>query len=895
MSLPKLFLFLFATILLQLYAQNELRDPIDLIDLLKLNESSEVNILYSKKVYTVTSSASRPLLELDPAVNLSALAFRVSIRANYATHGTFLAITNPKTNKVLFKIEFSQSLYDLYYMKVQVSLPSSQSVTLNVQSFDSSTWSHFVLILTQYRIFLYDKTDCLSGDSELIPNIDWPTNLEDYSLFLATTGEDQARTMTGIDLSELYLYSGPQAYSQLCRPFDILPPDPDPDCMTWRDGMSGSGEYDPDCVSPSGSGESPDVDIPTSSPGSSGEKGEPGVSGVAGPPGYKGEKGDTTVVTQSAPRGEKGDTGVSGRDGDTGIKGLKGDTGVNGEKGQKGEEVEWDRVEEEIEDIIANTTLAVESIQPVCEQVKSCLNNELLASITGEKGLKGDHGVRGQRGSKGELGLRGAKGESGSVGAAGQSGTKGEEGNQGANGLPGVKGERGEQGLEGPPGETTLGVKGEEGERGERGEIGVAGRDGSTGPIGPSGPTGSSGPPGIVPPNLLVAGRNGSKGATGEKGDAGDPGIKGAVGSSGLNGKRGENGASGEVGPPGIDGEGYVGAKGEKGEPASMNVTDEYLRSAVGRMSDLLNLKGEPGQGGESGPKGDSGRQGFPGIPGPQGAKGDSGKASSGTRIFHTRSGQEMAAVNEPGSLVYRSDLGKMAFLSLDGWLEIRASVTPWVEIVDVGSTNVPESGSYCGNEIVDDNEECDTNNFNELTCKLLRGDLYEGELRCTSHCTLDITGCQLSSIVLFGLSTPVSGRLEGVTGADNLCNQDSVVGYYKAYIYSFNRNPAALVPYRYHFLPVKNALAQTMYESWAELLRDTLFDEAMADLLTSSGERIASSGYWIGGRDNNCRNWNSRQASDTGLSTIKRANGYTQTPSTCNKILPIICVLISF
>ena len=882
LCLSRLFLFLSAAFLLQLYAQDGLSDPIDLIDFLRLNESSTINILYSEKVYTVTSSTSRPLLELDPAVNLSSLSFRVSIRASYSTQGTLLAITNPQTDHVLFKIHFSQSLYDLYYMKVQISFPSGQSVNLNVQSFDSRTWSHFVFILTQNRIYLYDKTDCLSGDSESIPEIEWPTDLEDYSLFLATTGEDHADTMTGIDLSELYLYSGPQAYNTFCRPLDPVTPTLEPECITFGDGMSGSGEYDPDCITASGSGEGPDEEDPTNDPSTSHEKGDRGSPGVAGSPGSKGEKGDISVVTQSGPRGEKGDTGVSGRDG---AEGTKGEKGVDGDQGQKGEGAEWDRIEEEIEEIIENTT---DSSQLVCEQVQACLNN---ASRIGEKGMKGEHGDRGQRGSKGEPGLSGPEGESGAVGAAGQSGMKGEAGNQGSSGPSGVKGEKGGQGLEGPSGKSIPGTKGEKGDYGERGEVGVSGRDGSSGPIGPRGPIGLSGPPGTVHPDLIVAGRNGSKGAAGEKGDRGNSGIKGAVGSSGLNGNPGDKGAIGEVGPQGIAGEGYVGVKGEKGDPASMNLTDEYLTSAVGRMPELLNLKGEQGQAGATGSKGDSGRQGFPGIPGPQGANGEVGKTSNGTRVFHARSGEEMASVNEPGSLVYRSDLGKMAFLSLDGWLEIRASVTPWVEIVDVGSTSAPQPGSYCGNKIVDDDEECDSNNLNELTCKLLRGDLYEGELRCTSHCTLDITGCQLSSIVLFGLSTPVSGRLEGVTGADNLCNQDSGAGYYKAYLYSFNRNPAALVPYRYHFLPVKNALAQTMYESWAELLRASVFNGAAAELLTSSGERVTSSGYWIGGRDNNCRNWNSQQSSDTGLSS----NGYSQTPSTCNEKLSLVCVLISF
>ncbi|KAI6660051.1 Cell surface protein [Oopsacas minuta] len=884
MYLSGLFLILlFTNLFAQLDAQNTLRDPIDLIGPLKLNESSKVNILYSRKVYTLTTSASRPLLEIDPLVNLTTLAFRISIRANYGTYGTLLAITNPVTNEVLFKIQFSQSLYDLYYMKVQIFIPTGKIVTLNVDSFDSSTWSNLVFILTPYHIFLYDSSDCLSGDSDSISDIVWPTNLEDYSLFLGTSGEPQDRTMTGIELVELSYYSGPQAYNKLCR--SVVTDAPDPDCEP--------GSEDPNCDSSfefSGSGDY-STDSTTSRPTAVSSKGEQGVPGRVGPIGPKGEKGDTTVVTQTGEKGSKGDAGTAGRDGSIGGKGERGEQGVSGRKGQKGEGVEWNKVEEEIEDIIENTTLSAESIYNTCQQVQSCLSNESLSFRRGEKGIKGEHGDRGQRGSKGEVGLTGLKGEVGSVGPTGEPGLRGDNGTRGDIGLLGSKGSKGEPGLQGPSGEAVVGAKGE---KGEMGEVGVAGRDGDTGPIGPIGPSGIPGPPGMVQTINGTPGVNGSKGRVGEKGERGEQGIKGEAGIIGLDGRIGGKGLKGEIGPAGVNGIGIVGDKGVKGEPASLNLTDEYILSAADRLSGLLELKGERGKDGEPGIKGESGRQGFPGIPGPQGPVGAPGKVSNGTKVVHARTGQEMAAVNEPGSLVYRSDLGKMAFLSLDGWLEIRASVTPWVEIVDVGSPGIPDSGSYCGDMIVDDNEECDSTNLNELTCKLLRGDLYEGELRCTSQCTLDITGCQLSSIVIFGLSTPKSGRLEGITGADSLCNRESVAGYYKAYIYSFNRNPAVLVPHRYHFLPVKNSLAQTMYDSWAELLRDTLFEEATADLLTFNGDKITNSGYWIGGRDNNCRNWNSQQPTDTGLSTLKDSGGYTKTPSTCNQVLPLICVLIS-
>ena len=884
MHLSGLFLLFFTTLLVQINAQLPLRNPIDLIGLLKLNESSEVNVLYSKKVYTLISPASRPILDIDPLVNLTTIAFRISVRANYATHGTLLAITNPVTEEVLFKLEFSQSLYDLYYMKVKVHLPAGKTVTLNIDSFDSSTWSNIVFILTPHQVFMYDTSDCLSGDSDSIPDLVWPENLEDYSLYFGTSGESQSRTMTGIEVSELFFYSGPQAYTQLCRPFSTEPPIID--CPP--------GSLDQECndLGSSGSGDFSGEYSTTPPPPPPSFKGEPGAPGSVGPIGPQGEKGNTTVVTQTGQKGSKGETGAAGINGTTGGKGERGDLGLLGKKGQKGEGVEWDRVEEEIEDIIENSTLSAQSAYPTCDQVRACLTNDTLSSMRGEKGSKGEHGDRGQRGSKGEIGSTGLRGEVGPAGVTGEEGMKGDDGLQGDVGLPGREGRQGDPGVQGPLGEAVVGASGE---KGERGEAGVDGRDGEVGQPGPSGPEGIPGPPGVIQDVIGPAGRNGSKGRPGVKGEMGESGVKGDTGSSGPNGRIGEKGSKGETGPAGVDGVGENGEKGDKGETASLNLTDEYVRSAAGRLTDLLNLKGEKGADGESGGKGESGRQGFPGIPGPQGPKGPPGKTSNGTKVVHARSGEEMAVVSEPGSLVYRSDLGKMAFLSLDGWLEIRASVTPWVEIVDVGSPSNPDSGSYCGDSVVDDNEECDTTNFNELTCKLLRGDLYEGELRCTSQCTLDIMGCQLSSIVIFGLSTPVSGRLEGITGADNLCNRESVTGYYKAFVHSFNRNPALLVPRRYHFLPVKNSLAQTMYNSWAELLLDTLFEDAGANLLTYSGDMITNPGYWVGEQDNNCRNWNSQQASDTGLSSLKNTDGYARTPSTCNKLFPIICVLIAF
>ena len=887
MHLSRLFLLFFTTLLLRINAQLPLRNPIDLIGLLKLNESSEVNVLYSKKVYTLISPASSPILDIDPQVNLTTIAFRISVRANYATHGTLLAITNPITKEVIFKLEFSQSLYDLYYMKVKVHLPAGKIVTLNIDSFDSSTWSNLVFILTPHQVFMYDTGDCMSGDSDSISDVVWPENLEDFSLYFGTSGEAQSRTMTGIEVSELFFYSGPQAYTQLCRPFgtesptiDCPPGSLDPECDDL--GSSGSGDY---------SGEYPTT-LPTTDPTPPSSKGEPGAPGSVGSIGPKGEKGNTTVVTQTGQKGIKGETGTAGINGTSGSKGERGDQGLPGKKGQKGDEVEWDRVEEEIEDIIENSTLSIQSVYPTCDEVRSCLTNDTLSSMRGEKGNKGGHGDRGQRGSKGEIGSTGLKGEVGFAGVPGDKGVGGDVGLQGDVGAPGRDGRRGDPGVQGPPGEAVVGARGE---KGGEGEAGVDGRDGDVGQPGPLGPQGTPGPPGVVRNVIGPAGRNGSKGRPGGKGETGELGVKGDTGSIGPSGRIGDKGSKGETGPAGVDGVGEVGEKGAKGESASLNLTDEYVKSAAGRLTDLLDLKGEKGADGESGVKGEPGRQGFPGIPGPQGAKGPPGKTSNGTKVVHARSGQEMAAVSEPGSLVYRSDLGKMAFLSLDGWLEIRASVTPWVEIVDVGSPSNPDSGSYCGDGVVDDNEECDSTNLSKLTCKLLRGDLYKGELRCTSQCTLDITGCQLSSIVVFGLSTPVSGRLEGITGADNLCNRESLSGYYKAYIYSFNRNPALLVPHRYHFLPVKNSLAQTMYNSWSELLSDTLFETAEANLLTESGDVITGPGYWVGGRDNNCRNWNSQQASDTGLSSLKNAEGYASTPSTCNRALSIICVLIAF
>lgn len=151
-----------------------------------------------------------------------------------------------------------------------------------------------------------------------------------------------------------------------------------------------------------------------------------------------------------------------------------------------------------------------------------------LASLKGDKGLKGDTGARGLTGPKGDNGLDGA------IGKTGPKGDIGLTGDIGPKGATGAKGATGDIGPIGPIGKTGLtGSKGDRGDTGAKGAIGLTGAKGDTGPRGLPGKDGETGARGIQGP-IGVKGDRGIQGPKGETGLKGDTGLQGIQGIQGI-------------------------------------------------------------------------------------------------------------------------------------------------------------------------------------------------------------------------------------------------------------------------------------------------------------------------------------------------------------------------
>jgi len=153
--------------------------------------------------------------------------------------------------------------------------------------------------------------------------------------------------------------------------------------------------------------------------------------------------------------GAKGDTGQKGA---TGPQGQKGQTGATGERGD-----DW-------------TSDAGEPTNPGQQEGDHYLDTdtgnvynwngevwELVGSILGPQGQKGQTGATGPQGQKGE------------AGADGVAGSTGQKGDKGATGPTGLTGDTGEGGATGPKGD-----KGNTGTQGDKGNTGATGPDGDS-------------------------------------------------------------------------------------------------------------------------------------------------------------------------------------------------------------------------------------------------------------------------------------------------------------------------------------------------------------------------------------------------------------------------------
>ena len=277
------------------------------------------------------------------------------------------------------------------------------------------------------------------------------------------------------------------------------------------------------------------------------------------------------IAIPRGPKGAKGDQGAQG------VQGLQGDQGEKGEKGTRGaglyvyegiavpgaENVKSKIKNEDyvVSDYVVDANGRVLQINKINED--SILLGDIIFTLKGEVGAKGE---KGDQGEKGEIGPQGEQGKAATV-------TIGEV-KAGKDPYVENKGTPTDAVLDitlpiGPKGD-----KGEQGEVGPAGEQGIQGVQGIQGEQGPVGPKGDKGDAATITIGNVTVGEAPSVKNTGDEhnavlditlpiGPKGDKGEQGAVGPAGERGPIGPQGPAGEKGEQGL--QGPIGPKGEQG------------------------------------------------------------------------------------------------------------------------------------------------------------------------------------------------------------------------------------------------------------------------------------------------------------------------------------------
>jgi len=347
----------------------------------------------------------------------------------------------------------------------------------------------------------------------------------------------------------------------------------------------------------------------------------------------------------------------------------------------------------------------------------------------------------------------------------------------------GDPGPQGPQGLKGDPGDPgPVGPQGPQGDPGEQGPIGPQGSQGDPGEQGPTGPQGTEG-------------TAGEPGPAGPKGDPGEQGPQGATGPQGPTGERGDTGPVGPQGTPGA-----IGAPGEQGPPGP--------QGTIGPQG----AKGDPGDPGPIGPAGAPGEQGPPGPQGtigPQGAKGDPG---------------------DPGPIGPAGAPGEQGPAGPQGTIGPQGIK---------GDSGAPGPAGA-------DGQSCSVSTCNAEGQAVLSCPNSSVVIPCLNPSTTPPPSPppEDTGVRLVFLSTNTTANIGGLSGADQLCQQDAglagLPGTYKAWLGTSQGSPAT----RFHQATVPYTLTNgaVVAANWSDLADGTL--SAAIDT-TATGTPLSGAFVW--------------------------------------------------
>lgn len=190
------------------------------------------------------------------------------------------------------------------------------------------------------------------------------------------------------------------------------------------------------------------------------------------------------------------------------------------------------------------------------------------------------------------------------------------------------------------------------------------------------------------------------------------------------------------------------------------------------------------------------------------------------------------------------------------------------------------------------------------------------GDGCCPAGCTIAQDNDCLTEITMAALNNAHNGNLNGINGADAMCQAEAAAanftGTWKAFLSDTNQNVMDIVPVQYQNLPVKNTIGTTLWNNWSEVFTTNTwlpgstaalrsFDGKIVDESTGANPDWFDADGWHGSTNagvvdgtNHCSNWTSTSGQGAnGELDLGGGPFFYQEFTSCSTTLAVMCVLV--
>lgn len=163
----------------------------------------------------------------------------------------------------------------------------------------------------------------------------------------------------------------------------------------------------------------------------------------------------------------------------------------------------------------------------------------------------------------------------------------------------------------------------------------------------------------------------------------------------------------------------------------------------------------------------------------------------------------------------------------------------------------------------------------------------------------------------LAALDAPLTGNMQGVSGADQLCYRQSrragLRGTFRAVLATRLQNMASLVHPRDRELPVTNIKGEKLFDSWKAALEgvDSVVGLKAAQLYSFEGRNVMEDSRWpnkymwhgadptgVASTSSYCEAWSTGAQETLGsASALARGRFFGQLRYSCNNLLAVLCI----